>query len=148
MANESFIKGEVGILSLWDGVSAYIPVACLTNNSIGTTVSTLEANTKCNPGFTERVINQRDYSISLDGIAIDTNIDTGKISNIDLFTIQNTGTARVEWKMITGDSVVTALYGTAIISDLNLDYPNAEFSTFSATFTAATGGIVTVAPNP
>lgn len=148
MANETFIKGEEGVLFLWDGVSAYLPVACLESNSLATTVSMLEANTKCNPGFTERVVNQRDYTISLDGIAIDTNVNTGKMSNIDLFTIQNTGSARVEWKLTTGDSVVTALYGTAIISDLNLDYPNAEFSKFSATLSAASGGIVTVAPNP
>ena len=148
MANDTFIKGEVGLIYFWDGVSAYLPVACLENNSLATTVSTLEANTKCNPGFTERIVNQRDYSISLDGIAIDTNVNTGKMSNIDLFTIQNTGSARVEWRLDTGDSVTTSLYGTAIISDLNLDYPNAEFSKFSATLTAASGGILTVAPNP
>jgi len=32
------IKGELGILSVWDGI-IYRPVACLTSNSLASTVS-------------------------------------------------------------------------------------------------------------
>ena len=44
------IKGEVVILSIWDGTSAYEPLACLTSNSLSETVDIIESQTKCNPG--------------------------------------------------------------------------------------------------
>ena len=145
MAGENLLKGEDSVLSIWDGVSAYIPIACLTSNSLSTTLSVLEANTKCDPGNTVRVANQFDYQISLDGHAIDTTVDTGKYSNTDLLTLQQAKT-NVEWKMTTGHSSIT-YYGTAIITDLNTDLPNGDWTTFSATL-IGTGAIVTTAPNP
>ena len=44
------VKGELGILSVWDGI-IFRPVACLTSNSLASTVSVIESQTKCNPGL-------------------------------------------------------------------------------------------------
>jgi hypothetical protein len=142
----TFIKGDTLILSIHDGVG-YLPVACLTSNSLATTLSTIETQTKCDPGVTIKSAGIFDYSISADGLYIDTGTggDTTKISHDELLALQMAGTL-VTWQIATGLVTNTFYYGTAIISDLNLDAPTAgENSTFTATLNGS-GAIVLVDP--
>jgi hypothetical protein len=142
----TFIKGDTLILSIHDGVG-YLPIACLTSNSLATTLSTIETQTKCDPGVTIKSAGIFDYSISADGLYIDTGTggDTTKISHDELLALQMAGTL-VTWQIATGLVTNTFYYGTAIISDLNLDAPTAgENSTFTATLNGS-GAIVLVDP--
>lgn len=146
MAGETIIHGKVGILSIWD-TSAYKPVACLTSNSLATSLSVIESNTKCDPGNTVRNADQFSYDISADGEYIDTTSvggDSTKASHDWLLSKQMAKTS-VVWKLDSGlaDSIY---YGTALISDLNLDQPSDANSTFSATLSGS-GAIVLVDPN-
>lgn len=146
MAN--VIKGELGILSIWDGVSAYKPVACLTSTSLDTALSIIESNTKCDPGVTIKTAGTFSYTLGVDGEYIDTTSvggDTTKNSHDALLVLQQNKTV-VEWKLETG-LADTTYYGNAFISDLSLTQgAGEEISTFSATF-AGSGAIVTTDPN-
>lgn len=145
MAN--FIKGDVAILSVYDG-AAYRPVACLTSNSLSTTLSVIETITKCDVGETIKTAGVASYNISAEGNYIDTTSvggDTAKASHDYLFTRQQAKDV-VIWKLSTGIADTSDYYGNAIITDLEADFPTGgELATFSATFEGS-GAIVTVDP--
>ena len=146
MANEALIKGEDGLISVWDG-AAYRPVACITSNSISSAVSVIESNTKCDPGNTVRIADKFSYDISLDGEYVDTTSvggETTLASHDWLFNQQQTSPT-IDWKLDTG-LADTIYYGTGVITDLNLDQPAEGLSTFSATLSGS-GGIVTTDPH-
>ena len=146
MAGETIIHGKLGILSIWD-TSAYKPVACLTSNSLSTALSVIESNTKCDPGNTVRNANEFSYDISADGEYIDTTSAGGEttLASHDWLLVKQMAKTNVVWKLDSG-LADTIYYGTAIISDLNLDQPSDANSTFSATL-SGTGAIVLVDPN-
>lgn len=129
------IKGEVGILYIWDG-ALYRPLACLTSNSLNTTVSVIESQNKCNPGVVVRKKGLFSYSLDFEGEYIDTTSvggDDTKASHDFLLEAQMTEEF-VDWKLVTG---VTGAdyYGSSIITDLSLSQPSGdELSTFSGTF--------------
>ena len=136
----NFIKGEAGILFIYDTVtSAYKPTACLTSTSLSSTVSMIESNTKCLPGFTEKDYGIASFSISIDGQYIDTTTvggDTAKMSHDSLFLLQLAKT-KVNFKLDTNVNNATSVkyFGKAIISDLPLDMGSGDdLTTFSATF--------------
>ena len=146
MAGESFIKGDGLILSIHDG-AGYLPVACLTSNSLSTTRAVIETQTKCDPGQTIKRAGNFDYSISADGLYIDTGVDDTKFSHDRLLALQMAG-ANVTWSISTGLVTNTFYYGTAAITDLNLDAPTGqENSTFTVTLSGS-GAIVLVDPIP
>ena len=140
------IKGESLILYIWDGVSAYEPIACLTSNSLAQTRNIIESQTKCDPGTIVRTAGSSSYEISFEGEYIIT--ESGKQSHAELFAYINTisGTTQ-DWKMDNGQSSPDAYYGSAILSDLTLDAPAGdELSTFSGTLSGS-GLILTADPN-
>jgi hypothetical protein len=152
MANT--IKGEVGILSLWDATittPAYLPIACATSHTLDTSTSIIESNTKCDPGVTIKQAGVFSYTISLDGQYLDTTSagapDLDTLGSHDyLLALQQTG-AVVEFELDTG-LADTTYYGDAIISDLSLTQGSGdEISTFSLTLNGS-GAIVTTDPNP
>jgi len=144
------IKGEKGIIYVYTG-AAYKPVACLTSNSLNTTVSMITSNTKCYPGVTKKTPGSFDYSIDAEGEYIDTTTvggDTAKQSHDALFLIQQAKTL-VEWKLDTNidDATSVKYYGSGYITDLNATFGSGdEVSTFSATIDGD-GAIVLVDPN-
>lgn len=147
MANP--IKGENGILSIYVS-SAYKPVACLTSQSLSTTVSVIESNTKCHPGVTTKSAGLFNYSITADGELIDTTTvggDTTKRSHDALFALQLAKTT-INWKIDTDvtNAASVKYYGSGILSDLSLDQgAGDELSTFSMTIEGS-GTIVTTDP--
>ena len=147
MANP--IKGENGILYIYV-TNAYKPVACLTSQSLATTVSVIESNTKCYPGVTKKTAGLFAYTISADGEYIDTTTvggDTTKRSHDALLAIQQAKTT-VNWKIDTDSTNASSVkyYGSGIISDLSLDQgAGDELSTFSMTIDGS-GAIVTTDP--
>jgi len=144
----TFIKGHVNILYIYDTVDlAWEPIACLTANSLSTSLAVNETITKCDPGETIKSAGVFDYSISAEGLYIDTGTggDTDKKSHDTLLAYQMAKTV-VTWKIDTGLSTNTAYYGTALITDLSLDSPTGqENATFSTTLSGS-GDIVLVDP--
>lgn len=139
------IKGEVGILYVWDG--AYKPIACLTSNSLSTAVSVIESNTKCFPGVTKKQAGISSYTLEAEGEYIDTTSvggDTAKASHDTLLELQDLKEL-VTWKLVTGVAGAT-YFGEALISDLSLEQgAGDELSTFSVTLDGS-GSITKVDP--
>lgn len=146
MAGETIIHGKEGILYIWE-TGVYKPIACLTSNSLQTSLSVLESNTKCDPGNTVRNADQFSYDLSCDGEYIDSTSvggSTTQASHDLLLEIQMAKT-NVTWKLDSG-LTDTIYYGTAILSDLSLSQDATANSTFSATLSGS-GAIVLVDPN-
>lgn len=133
-----FIKGEKNILYIWVA-TAYKPIACLTSNSLATTLGVIESQTKCDPGVIVKNPGIFSYSIDLAGQYIDTTTaggDTAKSSHDALLLLQ-IAKKEVDWKIDTNidDTASTKYFGTAVITSLTLDAAAGdEFSQFSGTF--------------
>jgi predicted secreted protein len=128
------IKGEIGIIYIYDN-AAYRPIACLTSNSLASTISVIESQTKCNPGSIEKIGGTSTFVIEAEGEYIDTTSVGGDVAKAshDFLFIKQQLKALVSWKLVTG---VTnqIFYGYAIISDLNLDMGSGDdLTTFSVT---------------
>jgi predicted secreted protein len=142
------IRGENGVLFLYLD-DAWKPIACLTSNSLSTTVEVIERQTKCAPGVTEKSAGVFNYSLSAEGEYIDTTTvggDDTKASHDELLALQvsrELQTWKLDTNMVDGDSV--KYYGTALITDLSLDQAVNENSTFSATLDG-NGAILTTDP--
>jgi len=142
-----YIKGEDLVLYVHNG-TAYLPIACLTSNSLSQTRNIIEAQTKCTPGVIEKGAGSMTYEISFEGLYIDTTsvgTEVSKASHDKLKTMLETGSL-INWKMDTGLTTTAAYYGEAIFSDLSLDAPAGDdFANFSGTMSGS-GSIVTVDP--
>ena len=142
----TFIQGEDLILYLWDGVSAYEPIACLTSNSIEITRGIIESQTKCDPGVTVKSPGIMTYSIPFEGQYIV--LESGKISHDGLLAKINTASPTTDtWRMDTGQTGTPYYYGTGILTDLSLTAEAGENqATFSGTLEGS-GLILTTDPN-
>lgn len=144
------IKGENSIIYIHSG-AAYKPIACLTSNSLQSTLSVIESTTKCYPGVVKKTPGTFSASIGLEGEYIDTTTaggDTAKQSHDALFALQKAKTV-VEWKIDTDITNANSVkyYGNAIITDLNADFGSGnDLSKFSATLDVD-GDVVTTDPN-
>ena len=127
------IKGDVLILSIWNGTDAYEPLGCLTSNDLNITTNVIESQTKCNPGTIERVAGSTSSEVSFECEYV---LDEDGLTNYAyLFDKINTisGTSQY-WKISTGQTSPTDWYGKAILSDLSLSAPSGdEFATWSGT---------------
>ncbi|MEM6814898.1 MAG: hypothetical protein AAF600_10940 [Bacteroidota bacterium] len=151
MAGEVFLKGKVKIIGIWDG-SAYRPVACDTQNTLETVLSDgASVVTKCDPDNIVTTPGAFSYSLSGEGVQLDTTStsgDTAKASHDFLFDLQQNKT-RVSWRRVTGLADIPFYYGYGYINNLSdlgetgEDNPNATY-----TFTLnGDGGIVKTDPN-
>ena len=131
------IRGENGVLFIAED-EAWLPIACLTSNSLASTVAEITRQTKCAPGVTEKSAGSFNYTLSAEGEYIDTTTaggDDTKVSHDKLLALQQ-ARLLVQWKLDTNipDATSTKYYGTALITDLNLDQAAGDaLSTFSAT---------------
>lgn len=140
------IKGDNIIVSVYDG-TAYRPTACITSNSLSTTLEVLESNNKCNPGVTSKDAGAFSASVDLDGEYIDTTSiggDTAKASH-DFLLIKQLAKEKITFRISTGLADTSNYYGVALITDLSQDAPSNENATFSATFDVD-GNLLTTDP--
>ena len=144
------IKGEHGVVYIWDSL-AWKPIACLTSNSLSSTLSIIESTTKCNPGVVGKTPGTINNSIDAEGEFIDTTTiggDTAAVSHDKLFALQQAKT-KVQFKYdpdITNTDMAK-YYGDAYFTDLTLDQGSGdEISTFSVTI-EVDGAISTTDPN-
>lgn len=143
MANETFIKGDVVIFSIYD-TSAYEPIACITTSAISESVDIDEVLTKCDPGNTIRSAGAYSYEITGEGIYIDEAVDTGRQSHDSLKGYMRAKT-RITWRMATGITSPTMEYGYGYITALELTGEAGQNATFSFTI-SGDGAITTTDP--
>jgi|TARA_R110002096_G_scaffold364152_1_gene557227 hypothetical protein len=131
------IKGEVVILSIWDGTSAYEPLACLTSNSLSETVDIIESQTKCNPGVIIKQGGTRSFEFSAEGESIDTTSVGGETAKASHDKLRAYLGVFKSVKMTTGLADTTAYYGNVVMSDLE---SSAEAGSSLVTFSVTLSG--------
>lgn len=143
MANETFIKGNTIIFSIWES-DAYEPIACMTSNTISEGVEIDEIETKCDPGNIIKSPGSYSYEITGDGIYIDESTDTGLQSHGKLKALLRAKT-KITWKMATGITSPASEYGYGYITALDLTGEAGSNATFSITI-SGTGAITSTDP--
>ena len=114
-----FIKGEDRILYFKIN-SNWIPVGCLTENSIDETSEFLDTTTRDNQGWsTSRPVNQN-YNISFSGLQLNTTIAGGNfnVASLDKLRQLKRDRTLLEWKF-QGKIYPIVDYGKCYISDLS-----------------------------
>ena len=144
----TFIKGEDLILYVWV-TDEYLPIACLTSNSLNKVKSIIETTTKCDPGVVVRGSGTRSYELPFEGIYIDTTSsvagDATKASHDALIALFDTDDLQT-WRMDTGLNDVPYYYGSGIFNQLDFTAGSGdEFATFSGNISGS-GAILTADP--
>lgn len=128
---ESKIKARSYILFISeDEGETYLPVACLTSNSLDSTADTIDANSKC--GNETLVGDTMEQTISAEGFSITETGTPTKISESKLYDLHAAKTI-INWKIgkavpVTGDYTYT---GDGIITSFTEDASDGELLTFS-----------------
>ncbi len=144
----TYIKGKEETLAVWDGVSAYEPIVCLTSNSLSESVEEITApRTKCDTNNAlVREAGQYSYEIPFEGVYAET--EAAKLSWAELRT-KLRALGNVTWRLTTtyADASTDVEFGTAFFSALEKTSAVDEFLAFSGTLLGS-GDIVAVDPNP
>lgn len=136
MAETKVSARDYILLADIDGDATFKPVACLTTNSLTSTVNTIDATSKCGdqfqagPSFTQ--------SFKAEGFAIDETGTPSKDSYQQLYTAH---AARTTFAMKMGKATPTTgditYSGTVFISSFDVTAADKDDVKFSATFTVA-----------
>lgn len=133
--SETKIKARTILLQYSeDGVVAYLPVACSTEDSFESTIAAIDANTKCgNEMLAGDIVEQ---SISISGQTITITGIPAKVSTSDLYTIHSTKINGF-WKYgpvtpVTGD---VTLSFRGVVDSLTINNSDGELQTFDANIT-------------
>lgn len=131
----AYINGEDRIL-FFKVNNAWLPVGCLTDNSLDETSEFLDTTTRDNEGWsTARPINQS-YTISFSGLQINTTVAGGNFSIASLDKLRQLKRDRIllDWKF-QGTIYPIVDYGKCYISDLSDPNVVGEFISFSGSAT-------------
>lgn len=126
-----FINGEDRILFLKIN-NSWIPVGCLTENSLEETSEFIDTTTRDNEGWnTSRPINQS-YTISFSGLQLNTTVAGGNFTIASLDKLRQLKRDRIllDWKF-QGTIYPIVDYGKCYISDLSDPNIVGEFISFS-----------------
>lgn len=116
--------------------SAWLPVGCLTTNSINRTIDVQDGTvTKCDDSPAP-VLGRKTYEVTFDAVAVEDN--TTKASYLAMVTAMNDSHANntaINWRIATKDSasVITYEYGRAYLTSLSKEAPVDGEVTFSGT---------------
>lgn len=126
-----FIKGEDRILYFKIN-NSWLPVGCLTDNSLDETSEFLDTTTRDNEGWsTSKPINQS-YTISFSGMQMNTTVSGGNFSIASLDKLRQLKRDRIllDWKF-QGTIYPIVDYGKCYIADLSDPNVTGELVTFS-----------------
>ena len=128
-----FINGTYRILYIkWE--DDFLPIGCLTSDSFEESSETIDTTTRDNAGWTTSVPTNQSYSISFEGLIINTNFNAGDFTKIsyDRLRVLKRSRTLIEWK--TQDTnLVFVDSGYGYITDLSDSANIDEFISFSAT---------------
>ena len=114
----------------------WLPVGCLTANSISESSEMLPTMTRDNSGWaTSRPTNQN-YTISFEGIQINTTVGGGTftVASYDRLKLLKRSRTLLDWK-IQGSIFPIVDYGKAYVSEISEASSVGEYLTFSGTLT-------------
>lgn len=130
-----YYNGEDRILYIKQNGN-WLPIACLTDNSLSENAEMLPTTTRDNDGWlTSRPSNQG-YSIAFNGLQINTMVAGGNFSvaSYDKLKILKRSKMLLDWK-IQGSLFPTVDYGKGYISEISEASAVGEFLTFSGSIT-------------
>lgn len=138
--------GKNLILSIYNGIDAFEPLACLTSNSMAETMSMLESTTKCDNGKRRILPDTYSANHSFEGELIDTTRAGGQSAKISWDGLKGRlrNGEELIWKLhtitwnnqdppVATDDMFIREYGRGYLSDLELTGAVGEFITFSGT---------------
>ncbi len=128
-----FLNGTNRIVYIkWD--SEYLPIGCLTSDSFDEDVEMLETTTRDNAGWRTSVPTNQGYSISVDGLLINTNFNGGDFTKVsyDRLRVLKRSRTLIEWKIQDVDLTFIDS-GKGYITNLSDSSNVDEFISFSAT---------------
>lgn len=114
----------------WD--SEYLPIGCLTNDSFNENVEMLDTTTRDNNGWKTSTPTNQSYSISFDGLIINTNFNGGDFTKIsyDRLRVLKRSRTLINWK-IQDVNLTFVDSGQGYITDLGGSSSVDEFITFT-----------------
>lgn len=127
-----FINGTNRILYIkWDDV--FLPIGCLTSDSFEESVEMLDTTTRDNGGWKTSVPTNQSYSISFDGLLINTYFNGGDFNKIsyDRLRVLKRNKTLIDWKIEDLDKTFVDTgkgYIVSLSDSSNID----EFITFNA----------------
>lgn len=130
-----YVNGEDRILFIkYNGV--YLPIGCLTGNTIDETTEMINTTTRDNQGWATSAPVLQSYSIGFSGLQINTTVVGGNfnIASYDKLTVIKRDKIRIEWK-IQGSIFPVVDYGEGYITDLGSAENVGEFMSFSGSIT-------------
>ena len=128
-----FIKGTDRIVYIkWE--DEFLPIGCLTSDSFDEDVEMLPTTTRDNNGWRTDVPTNQGYSISIDGLLINTNFNGGDFSKVsyDRLRVLKRSRTLIDWKIQDTDLVFVDS-GKGYITNLSDSASIDEFITFNAT---------------
>ena len=130
-----FYKGEDRILYI-KYLGNWLPVGCLTSNSLSESAEILPTTTRDNNGwFTGRPSNQN-YNVSFEGLQINTVVSGGTftVASYDRLKLLKRTKTLLDWK-IEGSVFPTVDYGKGYITEISEASAVDDFLTFSGVLT-------------
>lgn len=128
-----FIKGTDRIVYIkWE--DEFLPIGCLTSDSFNEDVEMLPTTTRDNSGWRTDVPTNQGYSISVDGLLINSNFNGGDFTKVsyDRLRVLKRSRTLIDWK-IQDTNLVFVDSGKGYITNLSDSANIDEFITFNAT---------------
>lgn len=128
-----YFKGEERILYIKIS-GEFIPIGCLSDNSFSESSETIDTTTRDNAGWSTSRPTMQNYSISFNGIQVNSTIAGGdfNVASYDRLKELKRGRQLLDWK-IQGVNFPVVDYGKAYITDISEAAPVNELITFSGT---------------
>jgi len=117
-------------------LGAWLPVGCLTSNSLSENAEMLSTTTRDNNGWSTSRPTMQSYSISFEGIQINTTMSGGtfSVASYDRLKLLKRSKTLLDWK-IQGATFPTVDYGKCYITDISEAAEADGLLTFSGTIT-------------
>lgn len=117
-------------------LGAWLPVGCLTGNSLSESSEMLATTTRDNDGWSTSRPAMQSYSVSFDGLQINTTVAGGTftVASYDKLKTLKRNKTLLDWK-IQGSVFPVVDYGKAYITELSEASNVGEFLTFSGSLT-------------
>lgn len=126
-----FFNGDDRVLYI-NILGKYLPIGCLSSNSMSETAMMMPTTTKENNGWESAIPTTQGYTISFSGIQVNSTLVGGSfnVASYDKIKLMKRDRTRIEWK-IEGAKFPTVDYGSGYFSEIGEANTVGEFMTFN-----------------